>query len=566
MLIGHTPELRRLPADRSFAAAAGSAVSRAGDVEIPGGTDARTEAACRRAVGGADVHVLLVGFRYGSPVPDRPELSHPELEFDVAGELGVPRLVFLLTEDTRGPAELFLDHEHGARQQRFRARLRDDGLVTASVSSPAEVEAAVLDALSGLPRAAPAGTVVNSLGGTAHGNVVMAGAVHGDINLAHKPDRDIGIHVAGAHEPFEPVDGEYHLPVEIARKTPDVHRLSLSADVDGTPAAAWRLRPADVVLDSDHTTVEVTLRFTGTPLGAGPRRLTLEARNPDDDRSWSSNGVIVDAPADPGAELDLEVPGKGIWTSGTYRVEVVIRNRGNTRLEGSLTKSWDHRDQPGFLPPEAVGLAPNTAFTVAPGGEVRHEVSLTVPRQRWFTTTWHVPLGVAVRRYDVTAAPPGLEQRGMLADLRDLLQRLMAWGRVPLTLKRGVLAASGAGILALGVTCGVTASPDAPAPLPRTVMACDADTAAIVLGELTADDARDHGSYALATERARLPAVLGPYRVQATELAYACPSVKRVVRPEFTAVLWLGPLPSAKAAEVCPVLGRQAGCGVALTY
>lgn len=140
-----------------------SAVSRAGDAVIDMAYFAAREEepaqVCREAVLRADVYVLLAGFRYGSPVRDRPELSYTELEYEVAGEAGLPRLVFLLDQDAEGPARLFLDREHGSRQDRFRARLADEGTI-AAVSSPAQAETAVHHALTELDadRAGTAGT------------------------------------------------------------------------------------------------------------------------------------------------------------------------------------------------------------------------------------------------------------------------------------------------------------------------------------------------------------------------------------------------------------------------
>jgi tetratricopeptide (TPR) repeat protein len=114
---------------------------------------------CQEAVAAADVFVLIAGFRYGSPVRDRPEVSYTELELETAQGHKIPRLVFVLGEDTEGPAAMTRDYEHGARQEAFRRQLKDRRVTTATVTSPAELETAVLHALSELLRQRAASAV-----------------------------------------------------------------------------------------------------------------------------------------------------------------------------------------------------------------------------------------------------------------------------------------------------------------------------------------------------------------------------------------------------------------------
>ncbi|HXM54799.1 MAG TPA: tetratricopeptide repeat protein [Candidatus Dormibacteraeota bacterium] len=153
VFLSYTSELHELPRDRSFVAAAEAAISRAGNVVTDmahfTARDVQPAEYCARMLAASDVYVGIIGFRYGSPVRDRPDVSYVELEYDIATERQLPRLIFLLDEETVSPlpANRIIDHQYGQRQQAFRTRLKDAGPTVAIVATPAELEGRLLQAL-----------------------------------------------------------------------------------------------------------------------------------------------------------------------------------------------------------------------------------------------------------------------------------------------------------------------------------------------------------------------------------------------------------------------------------
>jgi hypothetical protein len=279
-------------------AAAESAVARAGaavaDMAYFPAADRAPAEACRAAVAAADVHVLIAGFRYGTPVADRPELSYTELEFEVAGELGRPRLVFLLDPaEVVGTAELFGAGEDGARQTAFRDRVRRSGLVTGSVRSPDHLEAELLHALTALSRSPRVWNIPGPRTGFVGRAELLARlpdalragpqVLHGMAGIGkstvaieyadrHRDDYDIGWWVAA-----EDADG---IPASLT----DLARALRLADPDDRPEVALgRLRGALqerdrwlIVLD-DAAQPGVLRRL----LPDGPGHLLITSRNPD---------------------------------------------------------------------------------------------------------------------------------------------------------------------------------------------------------------------------------------------------------------------------------------------
>jgi hypothetical protein len=266
VFISHTAELRALPEPRSFVAAVEAAISRAGDVVVDmayfTAHDAPPAQLDRELVAGADVYVLLAGFRYGTPVRDRPELSYTEHEFETAGELGLPRLVFLLSDDASGPAGLFRDLQYGARQEGFRQRLRDSSITTSDVHSPDHTETLVYDALMKLPRAESPLAPVGRVWGIPARPARFTGRVDQLVELraaltAAKPAVVQAVHGMGGvgkttlaleytHHHAEDYDIAWWIPAETPALIPDrlaalAQALDLASPTDSPASAVARL-------------------------------------------------------------------------------------------------------------------------------------------------------------------------------------------------------------------------------------------------------------------------------------------------------------------------------------
>jgi tetratricopeptide (TPR) repeat protein len=101
---------------------------------------------CIAKVAEAQVYVGIIGHRYGASVRGRPDLSYTELEFETASRMGLPRLIFVVRDAS--PSMAIETAEFAERQEAFRRRLLDEaGLTVAWVTSPTELEVALLHAL-----------------------------------------------------------------------------------------------------------------------------------------------------------------------------------------------------------------------------------------------------------------------------------------------------------------------------------------------------------------------------------------------------------------------------------
>jgi WD40 repeat protein len=157
VFVSSTGELAGYPAGQSFVDAACAGIRRMDGVPVTmadfGARQQVPPEVCREEVLGCDVYVGVIGFRYGTLVAERgDQISYTELEYEVATEAGMPRLLFLIHEDT--PIPPAITDEDRSRVNRFRKRVQrgQDRIAVAKVSTPDRLEAAVSQALSRMAR------------------------------------------------------------------------------------------------------------------------------------------------------------------------------------------------------------------------------------------------------------------------------------------------------------------------------------------------------------------------------------------------------------------------------
>jgi len=168
------------------------------------------DAFCRERVAESDIFLGLVGHLYGSS-PEGSEISFTEREHDAAFAAGVPRLLFLASDDLPMPPSLREPDEKWQRQLHFRERIRKERVV-GFFDFPDPLATKVVAALRNLEReigaveptggeTASVNTVrVEGSGAAAVGPGAMAGGagavivrgdVHGDIFMGVRDDRSV---------------------------------------------------------------------------------------------------------------------------------------------------------------------------------------------------------------------------------------------------------------------------------------------------------------------------------------------------------------------------------------
>nr|WP_307838639.1 MULTISPECIES: NB-ARC domain-containing protein [unclassified Frankia] len=119
---------------------------------------------CEELVRKSQIFIGIIGFRYGSIVPDTVDsISYVELEFSTATTAGIPRLIFLLDDDAPFPPRL-VDRDRD-RVEAFRQQLRDSNVILQTFANADALEAGILHALNEV-RVTQSALPISDTGGT----------------------------------------------------------------------------------------------------------------------------------------------------------------------------------------------------------------------------------------------------------------------------------------------------------------------------------------------------------------------------------------------------------------
>ena len=155
VFLSHTSEMAKYPLKPSFVQAAKDAVNEAGFLsddmqDFPAASMSPVELDTKRLLE-CDIYLGILGFRFGMPVRDQPQLSYTQHEFRTAKEAGKTLLVFLLDEKAVGlPGYIFRDDEFQSEQNAFRQEvlnLEGRGLVCQFFKSADELHRLIVRAL-----------------------------------------------------------------------------------------------------------------------------------------------------------------------------------------------------------------------------------------------------------------------------------------------------------------------------------------------------------------------------------------------------------------------------------
>jgi hypothetical protein len=241
--------------------------------------------------------------------------------------------------------------------------------------------------------------------------------------------------------------------VEIRNDRPSERKLALH--LINLPGGTLRIRTRDGVVGppgettvsvppSDGVVVTMIVRCAATAPPAGPRDIHVRATDTVTGDRLDSRPKSVRVQSRPA--LTLETVGFTRQPGTTrYTAQLTVTNSGNARVAGTLVPMPP--SQPGSMPPWNATC--DGGFDLEPEEHGSVTVAVSLLSRAFGARAWRLPLHAAVDRDGVTLTPGHVElvDRGLGHDLAKAVaalgpqtQRLLRWGRRPVTAPRGLLA------------------------------------------------------------------------------------------------------------------------------